>query len=121
MLRLGTEGDNFSPCDSSINPLITGLGDDLLGSEGHRIAVAVYPNPAQSEVNVDLFGYTSDYNSGIWRLNDLSGKEILQYPTFPHHAEYRYDIASVPNGIYIWQLWLDGKPMRTGKLVVQRD
>jgi hypothetical protein len=119
--RLGAEGDNFPPCDSSINPLITGLGDDLLGSEGQRIAVAVYPNPAQSEVNVDLFGYTSDYNKGVWRLSNLSGKEILQYPTFPHHAEYRYDIASVPNGMYIWQLWLDGKPMRTGKLVVQRD
>jgi hypothetical protein len=41
--------------------------------------------------------------------------------TIPNHSEYRYDIASVPNGMYIWQLWLDGKPMRTGKLVVQRD
>ncbi len=119
--RLGAEGDNFPPCDSSINPLITGLGDELLGEEGNRIAVAVYPNPAQSEINVDLFGYTSDYQTGVWRLSDLSGKEILQYPTFPNHSEYRYDIASVSNGMYIWQLWLDGKPMRTGKLVVQRD
>ena len=119
--RLGAVGDNFAPCDSTINPVITGLNDDLLSEEGRKIGVAVYPNPVGDQISVDLFGYVGDFAEGFWRLVDLSGRSMLQYPIFPNHSEYVYDITAIPNGMYVWQLWLDGKAMRAGKLVVQKE
>jgi len=119
--RLGAIGDNFAPCDSTLNPLITGLGDEILQEEGKKVTVAVYPNPTEGVINVDLFGYVSDYKLGSWKLFDMTGTTLLEYPIFPSHAEYSFDIHSVENGMYIWQLWLDNKPMRTGKLVIMKE
>lgn len=116
--RLGALSDNFSPCDSTLNPIITGFGDILMQDEGKKISVAVYPNPTNGSVNMDLYGYISDYKSGIWKLVDISGNKIIEYPIFPTHTEYSFDIEFLKNGIYFWQLWLDNIPIRTGKLVV---
>jgi hypothetical protein len=64
-----------------------------------------------------LFGYVNRYQSGTWALYDLQGRNVATYPFFAGQSEYRYDIAHLPNGIYIWRATFDRKIGQTGKIV----
>jgi Secretion system C-terminal sorting domain len=118
--RLGAVGETHTPCDSTINPYInsnfktTGLDDAIAPA----ITVALYPNPAQEEINVDLFGYVNRYKSGVWELYDIQGQRVAFYPIFENKSEYRYDIAPLNNGMYFWRVIFDGKIGQSGKLVI---
>ena len=118
--RLGAVGETHTPCDSTINPYIdsnfktTALDD----AEAPAISVALYPNPAQEEVNIDLFGYVNRYRSGVWELYDIQGQRVVFYPVFENKSEYRYDISQLSNGMYFWRMVFDGKIGQSGKLVV---
>ena len=115
--RLGKLGEAFSPCDSTINPYIKGDFTSMENVVEQPITVAVYPNPAQQDLNVDLFGFVRQYNSGHFDLYNLQGQLVQSYPLLPEHDEYRLDISKFNNGIYIWQLVLDSKVRKSGKVV----
>ena len=83
-----------------------------------KIQVALYPNPAQEEVNIDLFGYVNRYRSGVWELYDIQGQRVVFYPVFENKSEYRYDISQLSNGMYFWRMVFDGKIGQSGKLVI---
>jgi hypothetical protein len=78
---------------------------------------AVYPNPAQEQVNIDLFGYVQSYQQGNWLLYDATGKIAASFPILQGHDQYNYDIAHLPQGLYVWNLVLDNKIRQVGKLV----
>ncbi len=80
--------------------------------------IVLYPNPAQEEINVDLFGYVNRYKSGVWELYDIQGQRVAFYPIFENKSEYRYDIAPLNNGMYFWRVIFDGKIGQSGKLVI---
>lgn len=78
---------------------------------------AVYPNPVQEQVNIDLFGYVQSYQQGTWQLYDATGRIAASFPILQGHDQYNYDIASLPQGLYVWHLVLDNKVRQVGKLV----
>lgn len=117
--RLGAIGEQHTPCDSTINPYIDSnfKVTDLEDATAPPITVAVYPNPAQAEINVDLFGYVNRYKRGIYEIYNMQGQLVSYFPIFEGKSEYRYDISNLSNGMYIWRVLFDGKIGQTGKLV----
>ncbi len=117
--RLGAIGEKHTPCDSTINPYITATGNI---KEEVPVTFAVYPNPAQSHINVDLFGYVNRYERGTWELYDMSGKLAVSFPLLQGHSEYVFDISSVPNGVYVWRVSFNGVPTSfAGKVVILKE
>ncbi len=117
--RLGAVGEKHTPCDSTINPYIT-VTKNI--KEEVPVTFAVYPNPAQSHINVDLFGYVNRYERGTWDLYDMSGKLAVSFPLLQGHSEYVFDISSVPNGVYVWRVSFNGVPTSfAGKMVVLKE
>jgi Secretion system C-terminal sorting domain len=115
--RLGKIGDNFSPCDSTLNPYITVAGE----VKEKPIIANLYPNPASEVVNLDLFGYLNQYKKGVFNIYDTQGKLAATYPLYINHDEYRFDISNLANGMYFWHLVLDDKIRQTGKVVVMNE
>lgn len=117
--RLGKLGENVTPCDSTINPYITFTKNI---KEEVPVTFAVYPNPAQDHINVDLFGYVQRFERGTWDLYDMSGKLAVSFPLLQGHSEYVFDISSVPNGVYIWRVSFNGTPTSfAGKVIVMKE
>jgi Secretion system C-terminal sorting domain len=118
--RLGAIGEKHSPCDSTISPYIVANNEVI--NETQPVTFAVYPNPAQDHINVDLFGYVNRYERGTWDLYNLAGAQVISFPLFQGHAEYNFDISSIPNGVYVWRVSFNGVPTSTsGKVVVLRE
>jgi hypothetical protein len=118
--RLGAVGEKHTPCDSTINNYISDTGE-LIEKEA-PISFAVYPNPAQDHINVDLFGYVQRFERGTWDLYDMSGRLAASFPLLQGHDEYVFDISSVPNGVYVWHVSFDGRASgASGKLVVLKE
>ncbi len=115
--RLGALGTPHTPCDSTLNPYLTDVGD----LRDNKITAAIYPNPAQASINVDLYGYTQHYTQGSWELYNVQGSRVSSFPLFVGHDEYQFDISTIPNGFYVWRLMLDAKTMQVGKLVVAKE
>ncbi len=117
--RLGAVGEKHTPCDSTINPYITATGNI---KEEVSVTFAVYPNPAEDYVNVDLFGYVNRYERGTWALYNLAGQQVATFPLLQGHDEYVFDISTVPNGVYVWRVSFNGVPTSfSGKLVVLKE
>jgi Secretion system C-terminal sorting domain len=115
--RLGKLDEPFSPCDSTINPYIKGDFTSVENIVPQPITVAVYPNPTQNDLNIDLFGFVRQYKSGRFDLYNPQGQLVQSFPLQPEHDEYRLDISDLTEGIYIWQVVLDGNIRQTGKVV----
>jgi hypothetical protein len=117
--RLGKEGETHTPCDSTINPYLT-VTKNI--KEEVPVTFAVYPNPAQDHINVDLFGYVQRFERGTWDLYDISGKLAASFPLLQGHSEYVFDVSNIPNGVYVWRVSFNGVPTSfAGKVVVMRE
>ncbi|MFZ4543306.1 MAG: T9SS type A sorting domain-containing protein [Saprospiraceae bacterium] len=113
--RLGAIGEEHTPCDSTISPYISAVSSP----DEVPVSVAIYPNPAQDHVNLDIFGYVNRFEKGNFELFDLSGRIVAQFPIYQGHDQYDFDISGILNGVYIWRLTFDGTPGgKSGKLVV---
>jgi hypothetical protein len=118
--RLGAIGEKHTPCDSTISPYIVANSEVI--SDTQPVTFAVYPNPAQEHINVDLFGYVNRYERGTWELYNLAGQQVAAFPLFQGHAEYNFDISSVPNGVYVWRVSFNGVPTSfSGKVVILKE
>jgi hypothetical protein len=85
--------------------------------EEKPIVANVYPNPTEDELSLDLLGYVNQYQNGQMQLYNTQGQNVLSFPLLPDHDEYRFDISTLQNGLYIWNLVLDGKVKKIGKII----
>lgn len=60
--------------------------------------INIYPNPAQSVINIDL--PASEYQQVIFNLYDVSGKKIKSY-TENWHENIQLNISDLPAGNYL--------------------
>ena len=111
----------FSPCDSTINAYIKDNTTSDATVLEKQIIANLYPNPATTDINIDLFGYINQYKKGIFNLYDTQGNLAASYPLLQNHDEYRFDISNLANGMYFWHLVLDDKVRQTGKVVVMKE
>lgn len=83
--------------------------------EDRSDAVSIYPNPANSIVNVTIW---EERNQAVEvRLLDVNGREVYQMMT--KESMFSIDTESLPNGIYYIYLTTDDQMIDVKKLVLQ--
>jgi hypothetical protein len=124
----GATGQNYTPSangsyavqityagcvDTSACIVINNVGIDENISNSSK----VYPNPAESIVNIELDGLDKLENIAL-QLTDISGKIItVSYKT--SSASVQVDIASLSNGIYTYTIVNNEKIYAVGKFIKQ--
>jgi hypothetical protein len=81
--------------------------------------IEIFPNPVYNNLTVNVL--ENIFQNGELSLFDLQGKKINQFALNPKQENYNFDLSNQPNGIYLWQLLLDGKLRQQGKLVVMHE
>jgi shikimate 5-dehydrogenase len=66
--------------------------------------IEVFPNPANSYLNIQL---PADVVLENIQLNDLNGKTLIEKNTLLERKKTVLDIKSIPNGTYLLQLQTD--------------
>ena len=89
-----------------------------LNTEKIQKAVTISPNPAQNTFQLNNFDKEMYKNKEYsLTINDISGKQIKSYENFDNP---NFDIADLPNGLYIVNLSESNKKLMSRKLVVSR-
>ena len=103
--RLGALSGSI--CDSLTTAISTTAGsNDIL----------LYPNPANDFI---IFDGDNEEGNYTFILNNLIGQEIYQKEVFIDN-ETLINLPELPVGTYIYNLVLDGKIEKTGKLIIGR-
>ncbi len=87
--------------------------------ESRDFLVSVHPNPAIDFVDIN-HSESSSANEAFVRLYSITGSLLKEEMLSPGSTSYRMDLSSVPRGIYMLSLHIDGRLISTRKLVVNR-
>ncbi len=103
---------NYSPIltFTTGSPLSRQMTDAQTGN------VMVYPNPVKDMFFLD---FSENYNGELEiRLTDVMGRTALrQNRKLDGGTTQKLDISSLENGVYMIQMFLDGKPLQSGRIV----
>ena len=91
-------------------PATLGLGDNV--SATSPLYMTVYPNPASSQLNVELPRLSSPVELEII---DMTGRRAMQKLTAK--GSMRLDIANLPSGCYFLNCHEDGKRVATARFI----
>lgn len=80
------------------------------------VALEVYPNPASERATFFLKSTTP--TEGTLQLFDLQGRLVRTQPFTTHTFEL--NAAGLPQGMYLFRLESEGRPIAAGKIIVQR-
>lgn len=73
--------------------------------------INLYPNPAQTEVNVQVM---SEQKNVSFIVTDLTGKRLqLDTPVSSGENAYKLNISDLPAGVYVLQMISDAEPVST--------
>jgi photosystem II stability/assembly factor-like uncharacterized protein len=103
-LYVGTYGRSSYKMD--ISDIVLGIDDNSVIS-----AIAMYPNPAVSVVNIDMRGEEYDFNVS---LIDINGR-LLQKKRFSNKIQL--NVSEIPTGIYFIKVTSEGSEI-TKKLII---
>ncbi len=83
-------------------------------------ALALFPNPATHQVNVDItLPYFDGQVCDIF-ISDVAGRRVYGRQLSAYSPIHNIDISNFPNGTYFVQLFVNGKKRATKPLVVLR-
>lgn len=108
--RLGT---GYPVCDSNI-VYVSGTGFVPPPAQGVR----VWPNPTSHQVTVALSAPLPA--AAAWSLHDALGRELSRAVLPSGQQEVVVGLATVPPGLYFWNLDSGGRKIGSGKLVVTK-
>lgn len=108
--------DRISWMDSQIQA-ITDI-TDVEQPGVHNLSLATYPNPFTDQVTFKLYlSYASKVDIIV---NDMFGRSVLHHVQTLNEGYNTLPLLSgknIPNGIYLYQVLVDGKQRATGKLI----
>jgi hypothetical protein len=87
-------------------------GEDLITGDVQK--VAVFPNPANTVVNLNLTGFTGKSDVSLF---DVNGREVLHRVVTSINSQL--DISALRTGIYMMRIKNDGKEVNTTKIIKQ--
>ncbi|MEM9918852.1 MAG: tail fiber domain-containing protein [Bacteroidota bacterium] len=76
------------------------------------------PNPFGKNTTID-YKLPNDFNNASIRIIDAAGKEIRNYSINDASGQLQVDGSKLTSGIYYYSLVIDGKAVRTEKMVVR--
>ena len=82
-------------------------------------STSVYPNPADKVVNLTI--QQSSFQSGQVVIFDILGKKVLDFALSSSQQKYTFDTSNFENGVYFYQIWIEGKSTSSGKLNIIRN
>ncbi|MBE7443599.1 MAG: T9SS type A sorting domain-containing protein, partial [Flavobacteriales bacterium] len=77
----------------------------------------LYPNPSQHTVNYEITLATEQV--GVLVFYDLMGKEVLASQLTSGDNKLTLDVSKFKNGLYLYKVFVNGKPQETGKFIIQ--
>ncbi len=82
--------------------------------ENNTIEIAVFPNPADENVNIS---WKEDNSGKIYLINQL-GQVIISH-SFTKEKNIRFDVRDIPKGVYFIKTDILGKYMGTKKVIIE--
>ena len=104
VMRLDSNGCLTDPCEAH---LITDVA-----KVAYIVEARVYPNPASSQLHVDV----STNTPATLQISDLLGRLVYTQPL--HGNTTAIDCLNWPSGLYMYTMYANGAIMQSGKLVV---
>jgi hypothetical protein len=80
---------------------------------------AAYPNPAQEQVFIP-YSLPAGSRQAKVVLRDITGREVSSYAVKQKQGNLPVNVIKLPQGIYLYTLEVDGKPIATKKLAVMK-
>jgi hypothetical protein len=115
---LGIEQDMWAMKVDSYGCLVPGC--ELINvDEQHPTAMSIYPNPCDDFINVYVEAMHLDHCE--LSLYDIYGKLIRSSPVRQSGNTLLLESNSLPDGIYVLNLSVDGKVMSSEKVVVRHE
>ncbi len=82
-----------------------------------KIGVRAYPNPFTSETFFAIDGLQQNFNNAEIVINDMIGRTEDRINITKGNFQYRFVNQSLPSGVHLYKLVVDGKTVYTGKVV----
>ena len=82
-----------------------------------KIGVRTYPNPFTSETFFAIDGLQQNFNNAEIVINDMIGRTEDKINVTKGNFQYRFANQSLPSGVHLYKLVVDGKTVYTGKVV----
>lgn len=99
-------------------PIINGIQQELSTSKGSL--GQSYPNPTATEAIIP-YSLPKNYRKASISIRELAtGREIRSYTLKKGSNSLKADVSSLSNGLYLYTLVVDEKPIATKKLAVMR-
>lgn len=77
----------------------------------------LYPNPSQHTVNYEIT--LAIEQVGLLVFYDTMGKEVLASPLTTGNNKLTLDVSKLQNGLYLYKVFVNGKPQEMGKFIIQ--
>lgn len=118
-LRCFSQGNNVEKFVSyDCNEYIKWVNNDEISE---TIKLLTYPNPVtQGTVNFDFFDMP-DFKHGKWQLFNLTGQQVGEFDLVQGHREYNFEVSHLSNGLYFYNVLLDGKVAQSAKLIIDNQ
>ncbi len=102
------------------NGRISGNGNNVSQSDisTEERMYSIYPNPTSGKLNIDLS--QSSFVDASINIVDISGKKIVMEKLSAENPNNTLDISKLNNGIYFYELNIDGKQMKKQRVVLQK-
>ena len=79
----------------------------------------VFPNPANEFVNLII--PQSSFETGEILIFDVLGKKVFDFTLSPSKQKYTFDTSHFDDGVYFYQIWIDGQSIASDKLNIFRN
>jgi hypothetical protein len=98
--------------------LIETVGAGLPNAAQAMSLLTVQPNPASDQVS---FNYQVPENTEQLQLRviDITGRTVWEQATRSTVGSLQWQVGATPRGLYLYQLWVNGKLLESGKLIVK--
>ena len=103
----------YPVCDSTIQ-LVTSSSS----VQAPNTKVMVWPNPASGQVSVKLPYLVK--GKAVWRLFNQVGQVVEMEELANGQWPTEISVASLPDGIYFWEVALDARRLDSGKLIISK-
>lgn len=80
--------------------------------------ITAFPNPVSRQLSLDLGNY--DFSEGVVRVFTLQGQQIATFPLVSDNSIQHFDLESLCEGVYLWQLDLEHQTKKTGKFIIEK-
>ena len=81
--------------------------------------IVAFPNPTNECFSLNLSNY--NFANGALQIFNLQGQQVANFSLIPNHSIQNFDVKSLREGTYFWQLDYEQKRITTGKIIVIKD